>query len=332
MPEQIPIISIVAGMAIFALIASLWFMVIVIWRARKGVQEDHVRDRLVERSKPSHETSELKSQILKLWHQGEIKTTIVEGNRGPNRLVRMIDDMRNALGWTIPLPTFVMGILGIAIFSFSTIFVFTNSIPLSLMGLFMVMYFVRAYTRGLTHKEDMLFARQLQDALSLATRSLRTGHPLTGAFQLIADECEAPISLVFSDILQQQNLGKSLEEAIVGTSKEHRSADLKLFAASTVIQIRSGGNVADMMERLAAVIGDRMRLDRKVKVLTAQTQLSKKVLMVIPILLFLYMYLVQPGYLGPMLNTDVGKLLIVIAIVLLFIGNYVMNKIVELDY
>lgn len=331
MPEQLPMMSIVAGLAMFALIASVWFMAIVIWRARKGVQEDHVRDRLSSRT-TSASSPELKGQILSLWHQGEIKTTVVQGEKRSGRLVLMIDDMRNALGWTIPLPSFIMGMLGMSVFTFCAVLVLTSNAILSALSLFMILYFIRAYAASKLHKTDMLFARQLQDSLALATRSLRAGHPLTGAFQLIADECEPPISTVFSDILQQQNLGKSLEEAIVETSNHHRSPDLKLFAASTVIQIRSGGNVADMMERLGNVIGDRMRLDRKVRVLTSQTQLSKKVLIAIPFLLFIYMYLVQPGYLEPMFSTEVGRMLIVIAIVLLFVGNFVMNKIAELDY
>ncbi|MFP6584632.1 MAG: type II secretion system F family protein [Candidatus Hydrogenedentota bacterium] len=331
MPEQLPFMSIVAGLAMFALIASMWLMAIVIWRARKGVQEEHVRDRLASRTTRAS-SLESKGQVLSLWHQGEIKTTIVQGKQHVSRLVSMIDDMRNALGWTIPLPTFIMGMLGISVFSFCAVLAMTSSLLLSAIALFMLLYFVRSYAANKLHKTDMLFARQLQDSLALATRSLRAGHPLTGAFQLIADECEPPISTVFGEILQQQNLGKSLEEAIVETSNKHRSPDLKLFAASTVIQIRSGGNVADMMERLAHVIGDRMRLDRKVRVLTSQTQLSKKVLMAIPLLLFIYMYFVQPGYLEPMFNTEVGRMLIVIALVLLFVGNHVMNKIAELDY
>lgn len=332
MLDQLPLMSIVSALAIFVLISCLWVMAVVIWRARKTSQEDHVRGRLSGTADKSYAPPEVDAHTLSLWHKGEMKTTTVQGEVRQSRFIVYIDDMRNALGWTIPLSSFVFGIFGMCLFSFAIVLAVSGEFKLSVVAPVIVLYFISTYAKNRIAKEDMLFARQFQDALALATRSLRSGHPLMGAFQLIANECEAPISLTFGEIVQQQNLGKSLEDAIVEVSRRSRSSDLRLFAASTVIQIRSGGNVADMMERLADVIADRIRLDRKVKVLTSQTQLSKKVLMVIPLLLFLFMYIQQPDYIEPLFSTEVGNLLMVACFVLLFIGNIVMNKIAELDY
>ena len=333
MPDQIPFISIISGIAIFALIISLWGMAVVYWRAKKGAQESHVVDRLnAIATSHSVEGPESGTQTLRLWHRGEIKTTVVHGEKRPSRIVTYIDNMRNALGWTIPLPTFVIGIMGMCLFVYAIALVLTMNPVFSILAPFLALYITQTVAKNKIAKEDLLFGQQLKDALGLATRSLRAGHPLMGAFQLIAEECDEPIASVFSDIVQQQNLGKSLEDAIIETARISRSSDLKLFAASTAIQIRSGGNVADMMDRLANVIADRMRLDRKVKVLVSQTQLSKKVLMVIPFLLFVYMYVVKPGYLSPMFTTPLGNLMLLACVVMLFIGNFIMNKISELDY
>ena len=106
----------------------------------------------------------------------------------------------------------------------------------------------------------MLFEGQLIDGLELEARSLRAGHPLAASFQLIADEIKPPVSTVFGEICQRQTLGVSMEEALRLAAARSGSADLNLFSASVIIQIRSGGNLADMMDRLACVVRDRRRL------------------------------------------------------------------------
>jgi tight adherence protein B len=107
---------------------------------------------------------------------------------------------------------------------------------------------------------------------------------------------------------------------------------MKLFAASTVIQLRSGGNLADMMDRLVAVIRDRMRLQRRVRVLTAQTQFSKRVLIAMPFVLIAILMMLKPDYLELMWTTQVGRYMLGAAGIFLIIGSWVMNKIATLKY
>ena len=225
-----------------------------------------------------------------------------------------------------------MGILGIGTLVFALTLAFTSDMYIAI-GATAVMLFIlkwRAGKRVTAH--EAVFEKQLSEALGLATRSLRAGHPLLSAFQLIIEETDPPVSNVFAEIVQKQALGKSLEEAIIVTAEQHDSSDLKLFAASTVIQLRSGGNVADMMDRLGDVIRDRIRLHRKVRVLTSQTQLSKQILIIIPIGLFAMLYIGKRDYIEPLFATDTGKTMLLVAGVMLFIGNWMMNKIAVLKY
>jgi tight adherence protein B len=99
-----------------------------------------------------------------------------------------------------------------------------------------------------------------------------------------------------------------------------------------IIQVRSGGNLADMMHRLADVIRDRMRLKRRVRVLTAQTQLSKRVLLVLPFLLFGVLNLLNPTYMMPLYTTSMGRTLLVVAGTGLMLGVWVMNRLSVLKY
>src|ERR1043165_2227365 len=103
-----------------------------------------------------------------------------------------------------------------------------------------------------------------------------------------------PISLVFSDICQRHGMGADLEEVLRDAGDQSASSDMKLFATSVAIQIRTGGNLADLMERLAFGTRDRMRLHRRVRVLPAQTQMSKRVLLGLPFIMFVLLNVLTP--------------------------------------
>jgi tight adherence protein B len=107
---------------------------------------------------------------------------------------------------------------------------------------------------------------------------------------------------------------------------------MKFFATSVVIQLRSGGNLADMMDRLAFVIRDRMRLARRVRVLTAQTQFSKRILQALPFAIFVILCLINPEYMQPLYTTSTGKTILGAAGAGLLAGTYTMNRLAVLRY
>ena len=110
------------------------------------------------------------------------------------------------------------------------------------------------------------------------------------------------------------------------------SPDFRLFASAMVIQIRSGGNVADLMERLMTVIRTRIKIHRKVRVLTAQTQFSKWILVALPFFLFLLLNIISPEYMRELYTTDLGRVMIAMCVAGLTIGIWMMNRIAVLDY
>ena len=179
-------------------------------------------------------------------------------------------------------------------------------------------------------KREALFERQLLDGLGIAARALRAGHPLLGAFQLISEEIDEPIGDIFFRICHEQLLGLDLAESIHKVARTTYSPELKLFATAVAIQLRSGGNLADLMDSLANVIRARIRLSKRVRVLTSATQLSKKILIALPITLFFWLSVTNPGYMEVFYTTTVGKLMIVAMAVLLLLGAWVMNRIAVL--
>ena len=124
----------------------------------------------------------------------------------------------------------------------------------------------------------------------------------------------------------------SLEAALRQAAAKSTSPDLKLFATSVAIQLRSGGNLASMMEGLSAVIRDRMRLSQRVRVLTAQTQFSKRILAALPLVLFVLLNLINPQYVEPLYATTGGQLLLALAAAGVLLGVYVMNRMAVLRF
>jgi tight adherence protein B len=318
----------VTAVAVFGLIVSLWFMGIVLWNVRRARTEHRIGERLGLRGKPKTDGA----RVLRLWREDKTATTVVPHTPMTAMIRARVDEIRKAMGWEVPLMTMILILFGATTLGFATVLALTQNFLLA-SGVGVCLIIVPwLYVKRRVAKQDELFERQLADALGLATRSLRAGHPLLGAFRLIVEEMEAPARDVFAEIVQKQALGVSLEEAIQSTADEHTNSDFKLFAASVIIQLRSGGNLADMMDRLAAVIRDRMRLHRRARVLTSQTQLSKRILMAIPFVIFVMLSVANPGYLEPLYTTFPGKVMLFVSGVMLILGTWVMNRISTLKY
>ena len=123
-----------------------------------------------------------------------------------------------------------------------------------------------------------------------------------------------------------------VQDALKHCAAESRSPDLKIFAVSVIIQLRSGGNLADMMERVAWVVRERMRLNRRARVLTSEAQLSKWVLLGLPIVLFVILCIMNGKYMEPFFTHDWGRIMIIGAIVSMSIGGWVMSHMARLKY
>ena len=316
------------GVSVFGLVVSIWFIGVVLWYLRRSSERRKLEKRLGSGGRPDAKDS----RVLRLWHEGEVATTIVPGRPRRASFLARLDHIRRALGWNVPLHTMVLGVIGVTLLVFVLTLGLTRNIVVALGGVAIVVIILWIYAERQVKREAELFETQIADALGLAARSLRAGHPLLGAFQLIVEEMNPPVSTVFAEVCQQQSLGRSLEEAIRTTAAKSTSPDMKLFAASIIIQLRSGGNLADMMVRLAEVIRDRTRLHRRARILTSQTRLSKRILIGLPFVLFVLIHLINPNYVLPLATTIIGRVLLIVAGVSLVTGTWIMNRITELRY
>ncbi len=325
--DQQALTDFILAAAVFLLFLSLWIAVVMLWARRRLSQTSEIKHRLGIKL-PTRK----KKRVLRLWHAGEQASTTVPVTVEARSLLKAIDRYCRKAGWTYgpgPMIALVGGVTAL-----STVFTMlvTANLWLSAAVGIALLITIRIYLEGRIASRAALFEAQLVDAMELAARSLRAGHPLLGAFQLISQELAQPVSAVFGEVCQMHEMGASLGASLQEMARSSASSDMNMFATSIAIQLRAGGNLADLMDRLAQVIRERARLNRRVNVLTAQTQMSKRVLVVLPFLIVLAFHVMNPDYMLPLYTTSVGRAMLGIAAAGLAIGIYLMNRMASVKY
>ncbi|MFH1717535.1 MAG: type II secretion system F family protein [Planctomycetota bacterium] len=323
-PENL--IKIIVMAAVFGLVFSVWCICVFLWLGQYITRLQSVQKRLGLAKKETDE-----SQTLRLWRQ----TRQDAGDAGlPAKLTwaERLERLRQAAGWRAPAQTAILGVGGASVMGFVVTYMlgFGPMLGLGISVAIVIVFWV--YTKGCISKQSALFEQQLVDALGISARALRAGLPLMGSFQLISEEIDDPIGSIFSQICHEQMLGLDMKDSIRKVAKTNPSAELKLFATSVAIQLQSGGNLADLMDSLASVIRARMRLNRHVRVLMAQTQFSKNILIAMPILLFLLLNILSPEYMQTFYTTTAGRYMLVGMVSMVLFGAWVMSRLAVLRF
>jgi tight adherence protein B len=170
--------------------------------------------------------------------------------------------------------------------------------------------------------------KQLPDAFDLIARVLRAGQPIPQAMQAVADEFEAPIAAEFSYCYEQQKLGLPAEVALRDLARRTGLLELKILVLAVLIQQQTGGNLAALVDNLAEVVRDRLRIRDKVKALTGEGRMQAAVLLALPPFMFVVMLFMRPAYAHELLarpNLIVGMT------VSMALGAAWIRKIISLD-
>lgn len=154
-------------------------------------------------------------------------------------------------------------------------------------------------------------SEQLPEALDMMSRSLRAGHALASAFELVATEMPEPISVEFARAFEEQRLGMPLERAVREmAARAPRNGDLKLFAVSTVIQKETGGNLALILDGIAATVRERYRFFGKLRALTAEARASAWFVSLMPLAIAAFLVASQPAYMRVLVDNEMGRVIL----------------------
>lgn len=175
------------------------------------------------------------------------------------------------------------------------------------------------------------FTNQLGDMLTMVANALRAGFSFMQAFELISREMDAPMGREVQLVVNEVNLGNTLESALDNMQRRVASPDFELVVTAVLIQRQVGGDLASILDTISETIAERVRMRREVMALTAQGRASGWVLAAIPVGLFIILYMMSPNYLSPLLDTEIGQMCIVGALILEVIGFFVIQRIVDIN-
>jgi tight adherence protein B len=174
------------------------------------------------------------------------------------------------------------------------------------------------------------FSRQLPEALELLSRSLRAGHSLASGIGLVGSECKAPLATEFARTFDEQNLGISMDEALEQMTLRVPNMDLRFFATAVILQRQTGGDLAEILEKIGRLIRERFKLAGQIQALTGEGRLSGVVLLALPPTLFLVMLYINTEYAMVLFRDETGKKLTAGALVLQLLGALVIRKIITI--
>jgi tight adherence protein B len=320
------------------LLVVIWAVSIGAWIAvnkyLKATDVDKVKQRLMgapkkAKKKDAKDTGEPKSVIqIQARGKNRIAQLIVERYKlgpkigdlleqaglrwAPARLVHLC--WMTFLGSTIaawlllPIPKWMGLIFGLAASALPVVFVF-----------------FRRKTR--LRKFEALFP----DALEFISRSMRAGHAFSVSLEMIHREFQEPLSGEFRRTFEEHNLGLPIEVALQKLDTRVPSLDVHFFVSAVLLQKRTGGNLAEILDKLAYVIRERFKLRGRIRAVSAHGRMTAGALSAIPVAVAVLMFYTNPAYVTFFFTDDVGIWMMTSAIVLQLIGYFVMKKIVNIE-
>jgi tight adherence protein B len=174
------------------------------------------------------------------------------------------------------------------------------------------------------------FEDKLPETLDYISRAMRAGHGLTSAIGMVGKEFADPIGYEFKTVFDEISFGISFKEAIGQLSERVQSNDINFFVISLMIQHETGGNLTELLDGLASTVRERVKLRGKIRTLASEGRASAWVMGSIPFVLAGILSLISPVYMSVLWTTPQGQKLILIGGVLMAVGFFLLNRIVQI--
>jgi tight adherence protein B len=193
---------------------------------------------------------------------------------------------------------------------------------------FVLPYSYVSFKRG---KRFERFEELFPEAIDTLARAVRAGHAFTTALEMITNEIAEPIASEFRQLYEEQKFGMPVRDALMNLTDRVPLVDVKFFVTAVMLQRETGGNLAEILDNLSYVIRERFKIQRQVRVYTAQGRLTMALLMGMPPIIVAVMLLLNPAFIRPLFSDPIGHTLLVAGITLQTIGYFVIRKIIRIQ-
>lgn len=175
------------------------------------------------------------------------------------------------------------------------------------------------------------FEEEFPEALDLMSRALKAGHAFATGMKMVADEMAEPVGPEFRKTFDEQNFGLPLKEALNTLTERMPLMDVRFFATAVLIQRETGGNLSEILENLSAVVRERFKILRQVRVYTAHGRLTGYVLLALPAFLAIALSFINPEHMQLLFREHIGHILLTVAIVLQIVGYIWIKQVVKIE-
>jgi len=187
------------------------------------------------------------------------------------------------------------------------------------------------YLERRVQKRNDQFIDMFPDVLDMIVRSVRSGFPLNTAIQMVAENMEPPVSTEFKQVADEVALGRSLDEALSRLAERVDEPDINFFVVVLNVQQETGGNLAEVIGNLSAIIRKRKQLRQKIKALTSEGRATGWVLGSLPVFLAVVLHFVTPDHLNPLFDTSLGNMLLFTVLGLLGLTFWIIRQMLDID-
>ncbi|RKQ33254.1 type II secretion system F family protein [Oceanobacillus halophilus] len=175
------------------------------------------------------------------------------------------------------------------------------------------------------------FNNDLPEMISAVIGGLKAGFSFPQALKSFMEEARSPMKEELATALREMQYGSTTEEALHHLHERMPSEDLDIMIQAIIIQRQVGGNLATVLEKIVQTIRERIKIQGQIKTLTAQGRMSGIVIGLLPVILGMVLYLIQPEYIGALFSHPVGIILVVVAVISCSIGFFLIQKITTIE-
>lgn len=282
------------------------------------------------RADPARVRARLEKLAQRVAQSDVDEQTMLVRRGGLHPTLHQLERLLYRAGGPLTVSRFVLLTLALPLGGYLVIFGLTEdpfrAVPAVLLGTIPWLF-----VRQAAAKRMRAFEEQLPEALELMTRSLRTGHALGAGFQMVGEELSDPIGTEFGVVAEEIRLGLGLRETLENLMQRVDNDDLPYFTTAVLIQRQTGGNLAELLEKLGVLLRERVQFHGHVRALTAQGRGAATFLALWLPIIVVIVWLVAPGYLRPLVENDWGRMVLAVAFGIDALAYYMSLRIADVQ-
>ena len=234
-------------------------------------------------------------------------------------------------GMQLRAGNFLMLCAGVGVLVAALVFIYGRSPAIAWAGMFIGFLLPYSFVSYRRNKRFEKFEELFPEAIDTLARAVRAGHAFTTALEMISDEVAEPVASEFRKLYEEQKFGMPVRDALVNLTERIPLVDVKFFVTAVMLQRETGGNLAEILDNLSYVIRERFKIQRQVRVYTAQGRLTMALLMGMPPIIVTIMLTLNPAFIRPLFTDPIGHGLLSAGIALQTIGYFVIRRIIRIQ-